>query len=157
MPSSTAEDLAEPLIPKEESPATGDVGENGIGENERAEPAAQQAQDDPEAPPNDEGSLVEEGRGRRVERARTTAVISSSDPQQFTRPSGRCYLVKELFHLLGYLLHRPIFSDATPDNPLRVQVRFIKFLMVTLLGIIATHMVVVTLVRFLLQYTLCVL
>ena len=89
--------------------------------------------------PNDEDdSLIEEGRrdARAVERTTSSAV------QQPTRPLGPCYLVKELFHLVQYLIHRPIFSDPGPDHPFCVQVRFLKFFVVTLLGITATHLVV---------------
>ena len=132
MTSSTAEDLSEPLLPAEES-----------RENEQAEGAAsaqqsQQDEEEPETVPNDEDeNLIEEGRQRVVER-------TSAPP---TRPSGPCYLLKELFHLVNYLIHRPIFSDPGPDHPFRVQVRFLKFFVVTLLGITATHLVVLAFVR----------
>lgn len=129
MPSSPAEELSEPLLPAENS-----------RENEGIE------EEEPEAVPNDEEeALIEEERPTRrrvVERTRST----SAQPPPATRPSGPCYLVKELFYLVLYLIHRPIFSDPASDHPFRVQVRYIKFLVVTLLGISATHMVVLAFV-----------
>ena len=155
MPSATAEELSEPLLPREDPQETQhtqiDVPSGPPPLDEDEEEVLPSADED--------GALIEEGRrrNRRVveqQRARSsssaaTAAVppsSAEQPQEVVRPSGPCYLVKEFFYLVIYLIHRPIFSDPTPDNPFRVQVRFIKFFVVTLLGIFATHMVVLAFV-----------
>lgn len=135
MPSSIAEGLAEPLLPQ----GTGDVvddDDNDVEEHNNELPAAESAEAVPDDG-EDDVLVVEEGR---------TQVAADPTTTTVTRPSGPCYLIQELFHLVGYLLHRPIFSDIiNPDHPYRVQVRFVKFLAVTILGIASTHLVVVTL------------
>jgi len=159
---SSAEELSEPLLPQIEA-----AGNDSADNLERSTTPVPQLQGTEEAVVPDDGDRpslegVEEGRGQQQQqqqqqqqrrrwrgRVELGASNGAGEPTTTTttiRPNtGPCWLVCELFYLTHFLLHRPIFSD--PETSLRTQIRFLKFLVVTVLGIVTTHMMVVTLAR----------
>jgi hypothetical protein len=58
-------------------------------------------------------------------------------------PTVSC--LSRLNNVIVHILHRPLIPEA--DEELKLQIRFLKFLALTVLGIVTVRMIVVSLVR----------